>query len=274
MKLAVWNLPPVDLLTVGFSSGDQEEPFDIQRLRLPDCERVLLEGHVDVALLPTKTVLEHHGDLDVIPAVALSTWKYPFARVVLEKGLGTKARSLAFNPDYGQERFLAELLLREHYKIEPEFVPYPGADPIELMDEGHDAALLVGGDVPMMSVDGRALDLGQEWIELANYPMTWGLFAARKGEIGPSAVRAVRDAVLESERRKKVWLRATETSEPLHAFYADDLRFRLDDLCIAGMTELRQFLFYYDLVDDVRNIPFLFLPDDDAESDEGKRPLL
>lgn len=274
MRVAVWNLPPVDFLTAGFSSGVHADRFDVQRLRLPDCERVLLEDHVDAALLPTLSVLKHHEQLDVVPAVALSTWSHPFVRLVLDSDLGTTPETVAYNPDYEQEAFVARVILREHYKMEPDFTALPNAANEELLAAAHDATLIVGPDVPTMSFESRVLDLGQEWYELANYPMTWGLFAARRGALDEAAIRAIRDGVLASEQQRKVWLRAQETSEVLHAFYADELRFRLDDLCVAGLTEFRQYLFYYDVVDDVREIPFVFLSDDEAESDDGSKPLL
>lgn len=274
MKIAVWNLPPVELLTAGFSSGTVGEHFNVQRLRVADCARVLFEGHVDAALLPTTTILDHHEDVDVVPAVAMSSWKFPFARIVLRTNLASAPDRLVYNPTYEQERFLAELILREHYQMEPTFVPMEDASPEDLLASHEDVVLLVGGNVPTMAVEGRVLDLGQEWFELANYPMTWGMFAARKDTLDVADIRSIRDAVLSSEEQRNVWLRARETSEALHAFYKDDFRFRLDDLCVAGLTELRQFLFYYDVVDDVRDIPYAFIPDDDEEIDEDNKPLL
>ncbi len=274
MTIAVWNLPPADLITSAFSSGKREDRCDVQRLAVPDCERALLEGEVDVALLPALSVLKHKDDVEVVPAAALSTWKYPFARLVIDHDLGETVRTVAHNPDYEQERLLVEIILREHYKMEPDFSAYPDAGADDLLATEADAKLIVGANVPSMSLDGRVLDLGQEWFELAAYPMTWGLFAARKGELDPVTIRAIRDGVLASEQQKKVWIRAHETSEALHAFYAHELRFRLDDLCIAGLTEFRQFLFYYDVVDDVREVPFVFLPDEETENDEGTGPNL
>lgn len=274
MTIAAWNLPPADLITSAFSSGRHEDHFDVQRLSVCDCERVLMEGDVDVALLPSLSVIKHQEDVDVVPAVALSTWKYPFACVVIDHDLGRKVQTVAYNPDYEQERLLAEIVLREHYKMEPAFAAHQGSGIDQLLEADADAKLIVGANVPSMSFDGHVLDLGQEWFELVAYPMTWGLFAARKGELDPASIRAVADGVLASERQKQVWIRAHETSEALHAFYADELRFRLDDLCTAGLTEFRQFLFFYDVVDDVRDIPFVFLPDDDDENGEGSRPNL
>lgn len=274
MKIAVWNLPPVDLIASGFSSGESEDRIDVLKLRVADCERALRKGHVDSALLPTLSVLKNHKDFDVVPAVAFSTWSYPFARLQIDHDLSDRVRKVAFDPSWEQERFIAEVILREHYRMEPEFSAIEDPSIENLLQADADARILVGPDVPTMPLDGRVLDLGQEWFELANYPMTWGLFAARSDEIDPNMIREIRDSVRASERQRKVWLRAKETSRGLHEFYADSLRFRLDDLCVAGLTEFRQYLFYYDIVDDVRDIPFVFIPDEEGEEDQGRRPLL
>ena len=274
MNVAVWNLPPADLLTTGMTSGEQSHRFAVESLTPIECERALLESRVDLALLTTMSILQHHQDLDVVPAVALSTWRYPFAKLAISHDLSQGVRRVVFNPDFEQERVLAAVVLHEHYRMEPEFVAAKGS----AADAGTNAAdvdayLHVGADVPTQNLEGRVLDLGQEWFELANYPMTWGLFAARKGTLATEAIREVRDAVRDSERRRKVWLQAQETSEDLHEFYSESMRFRLDDLCLAGLTELRQYLFYYDVVDDVREIPFVFIPDDE-DQDQGREPLL
>lgn len=273
MKVAVWNFPPAELLTAGMRSGERSDPFTVQQLLIPDCERVLFDGHVDVALLPTLTVLKHHTDFDVVPAVAFSTWRYPFARLAIRHDLSEPVRNVAYDPAYEQERFLTEVILREHYRTEPEFIRLDTLSTDASNTTELDARLHVGPGVPTESLEGRVLDVGQEWYELANYPMTWGLFAARKDTLSTDAIRDVRDAVRDSERRRKLWMQAKETSADMHEFYADSMRFRLDDLCIAGLTELRKFLFYYDVVDDVRDIPFVFIPDEEAENG-GRQPLL
>lgn len=271
MDVAVWNFPPAELLTSGMASGDRSKQFKLYHLHIPDCARALLGGQADLALLPTLTVLQHYKDLDVVPAVALSSWRYPFARIVMEHDLSEPVRSMSFDPDFEQERKLAEIVLREHYRMEPEFVALNGMDE---PTNAADARLLVSAELPTQRFEGIVLDLGQEWYELANYPMTWGLFAARKGELAVEDIREVRDAVLESERHRTVWLQAQETSADLHDFYSESVRFRLDDLCLAGLTEFRQFLFYYDVVDEMREIPFVFIQEDEDEGDGLRKPLL
>lgn len=272
MQIAVWNIPPADLMASGFHSGAFKDRVDIHRAEIYECERLLREGAADVALLPTISILKNPDDFEVLPAVALSSWSYPFARLSIDHGLEEPIKTVAFDPRYEQERIMADIMLREHYKIIADFVPYPEATKEDLLDADSDARLWVGPNVPMFSAGELILDVGQEWYELAQYPMVWGLFATLEGRSTPGLIRTVRDGVRASEEQRPVWIRAQETSADLHEFYHDDLRLRLDDLVAASLTELKQLLFFYEMVDEVRDIPFAFLPDDDDE--DGPKPLL
>jgi chorismate dehydratase len=213
---------------------------------------------VDVALIsPVDALLEHEA-VDVLPAVALSSWDYPLARIRLPSGLENKPRRLIADARYRQEAFVAGLVLKEHYRMMPEIT--------DAGDDG-DARMEVGSfaDEGAESAD-LVLDLGQEWYELAGYPMIWGVFAMRKGEVTPEAIETVGTLVRTSDARRELWLQANESSPSVHAFFKDSLRVGFDDLAIASLTELRQYLYYHDVLDDLTELPVIFLEDD--ESDE------
>jgi predicted solute-binding protein len=267
MRIAVWNMPPADLFVSGLRSGQFNDQFEVLRTEIGECERLLRSGEVDIALLPTTSILRNSSDFDVFPAVALSSWRYPFARLGIDHGLDEPVEQIAYDPQFDQEKFLASLVLREHYGMEPSFVAFPDAAVDELLEVDADARLLVGPDVPTVSGGALTLDIGQEWYELAQYPMVWGLIAALRDQISPTLIRAVRDGIRASEEQRAVWMRAHETSADLHAFYGDDLRLRLDNLAVASLTELRQYFFFFERRDEVPEIPFVFLPDEDGDED-------
>lgn len=272
MDLAIWNEPPAEFIVSGLASGAVSSPLEVQRAAPRECKRLLDAGLVDVALLPTLSVLRDTEGYDVLPAVALSSWSYPYARLVLKAGLSEPVRHIAFDPQYAQEAFLAHLVLGEHYGARPRFVPYDAPSHEELLSAEEDAALLVGSDVPTLQTEALSLDLGQEWYELANYPMVWGLFATRKGLATPEMIHALREAAEAAEEHRAVWVQAQETLPDLHSFYREDLRVRLDDLAVASLTELRQHLFYYDVLDEVPELPLVALQEEDEDEDD--QPLL
>ena len=265
MLLAIWDYGPADFLVSGFTSGTVKASFEIERHSPQRCVERLRGGQVDVALVPTLDVVKDPEFYDVLPAVALSAWRYPYAKLVLKQELGDPIRSVALDPAYVQEALLARILLKEHYGAEPEFVPYPKADVQALLEAKEDASLIAGPRVPMVQTDRHALDLGQEWYEMANYPMVWGVFAARKGEATPEMIIAFRDAAEAAEASRAVWMQAQEPPPTLHAFYQDELRIRLDDLAVASLTEWLRFLFFYGVAEEIAGLPFVALPGEEED---------
>lgn len=269
MHLAIWDSPPAEFMT---SAMGPRSGIEVLRCDMQTCAESLMRGRVDVALLPSLVALSNTEALDILPAVALSSWKFPYARLLMREGLGQVGR-VAYDPAYPQEALVARVILKEHYGTEPEFVRHPETSVEELVEADEEARLIVGNQVPLINSEDLALDLGQEWYELTNYPMVWGLFATRKDEAEAYDFKRIRETVKAAESQRGMWMQAREMPPALHGFFQDDLRVRLDDLAIASLTEFRQHLFYYNVTEEIPNIPFFYLSEEDAE-DDGEQPLL
>lgn len=268
MRLAIWNTPAAEFFLSGLTSGIVTSDVEVEREGPRTCVALLEQGEVDIALVPTIAPLKDPDSYDLLPGAAFSTWKYPFAQVVLKRNLGEPIRSVAFDPVYANEAVITRVVLREHYGVEASFVPYPSPSYEQLLEAQEDASLLVGNDVPMLRTDKLSLDLGQEWYELSNYPMVWGVFAAQKGAGTPKMVNGLRALAEAADSQRGLWVQAQEMAPVLHEFFSDDLRLRLDDLAMAGLTELCHQLFYINAIDEVPALSFVTLPDEDeADSD-------
>ena len=217
-------------------------------------------------------VLSNTDVFDVLPGVALSTWKYPYAQLVLRRGM-ERIESVAYERPYTQEALVARIILREHYNKNPAFVSLDGATPEVLLHAEQDASLVVGPHAPMLQTEHVALNLGQEWFELVNYPMVWGLFATLKDTAAPVMVEVLMHAIRGAEQQRSVWVQAREMPPALHTFYREDLRLRLDDLAMAGLTEFRDYLYYYNITEEIPELPLYELPED-WEDDEEPELLL
>lgn len=231
----------------------------------------LLTGKVEVALVPSLIALTNPDEFDVLPAAALSTWSNPFSRLLLRHGL-QQVETVAYDQLYPQEAAVARIILKEHYSQEPEFLALADTSIADLEGALTDASLLVGNEVPLLQPEALTLDIGEEWYELANYPMVWGLFAMRKGEVDVRAVYALQEMVKAAEQQRSVWLQAQEMPPYIHAFFIEGLRVRFDDLALASLTELNQYLYYYNITEELRELPLFELPFED-EGDEP-RPML
>lgn len=269
MDLAIWNYPPAEFLVSGFTSGAVSNPFDIKRYRPEECAALLVQDEVDVALLPTMLALQASDAVDVIPSVGLVSWDYPYARLVWSGGLHDFPETVAYDRRVAQERVLTRIVLQEHYEVDATFVPYEDRSPSGLLETQEDAALLVGPDVPSLTPEPFTIDIGKEWYELVNYPMVWGLYVTKRDRATDEIIEPLIDSAQAAEDNRDVWVQAQETSPSLNAFYREDLRTGLDKLAIASLTEFRKYLFYYDVTEDVPDLPFAYLDDEEEEEEES-----
>lgn len=261
MRLTIWDHPAAAFLMTGLDASPYAATTELRSVPAQSAIDELLTGRTDVALVHTLEALEHADEVDVLPAVALSAWKYPFARLILRKGLAEPSAIIARADGFDQENTLARIILKEHYGMTPEFVSVDD-------DDASIDRIVVSTDLEGTS-DSLVLDLGQEWSELTGYPMIWGVFATRKGEVDDGLIHHIRGIVQTSEDRMSLWLSSQDLTPAMHDFYSEQMRLHLDDLAIAGLTELRQFLFYYGVFDEVRELPVVFLTqNEDGEEDD------
>jgi predicted solute-binding protein len=201
--------------------------------------------------------------------VGLVSWQYPYARLAWSGGLHDFPETIAYDRRVAQERLVARIILHEHYKVDPTFVPYDPRPPEELLDTEEDAALLVGPDVPFLKPDTFTIDIGREWYELANYPMVWGLYVTKRDQSTDEMIEALIASGEAADENRDVWVQAQETTATLNEFYREDLRTGLDKLAIASLTEFRQYMFYYDVTEDIPDLPLVYLDEDEEEEEDA-----
>ena len=263
-RIALWDAPYVGVVRAAL---DRRLPA-AEQVSLPAerCTEALADGTVDMALVPTVSVMANADRFDVLPAFALSSWEYPFARIRIAGTMDRLSPSLVVPPDASQEAFVASVVLQEHYGARVLAVP-SGEPP--------------AGDVNALLVDGgrsddpaAELDLGREWYELTNYPMVWGVLAMRRGEADDQTIRLVSEtaALCEQLREQLTGRPPTATTgtqtELVDSFVSDHLRFRFDDLAVASLTELSDFLFFYSGTDEPPGLNVVSLKESDGDRDD------
>jgi hypothetical protein len=197
-------------------------------------------------MIPTVDALTQEEAFAILPGVALSSWMSPNARIRLEAGLANAPEKVVFAPEFSQEALMARIVLREHYAMEPAFVPDPAPG-------AQQSGVIVGADAPPSS--DTVLDLGQEWSELTNYPMVWGVFSVRPGEAKRSMVDLLLDAV-------GVWERSRESPSEIEQMLSAEPRFRLDDIATASLTEFCDLLYFYKVAPEIPAVAFAGIEED------------
>ncbi len=267
-QLAIWDYPPAEVLVFGFTSGAVPSPFTLRRGEPLACVQALERGEADVALVPLLHVLRDPEAYEVVPDVGIvSTESYPYVRLFLREGLG-KVERLVFDPRYAQEILLTRIILQEHYQLTPQFVPVMHSSLEELRRGEADAVLLVGPDVPMIESEFLALDIGQEWFELTAYPMVWGVVASPEGRLEVEEAALIREAARVGAANIEAYVQAMEPPVPVRTFLLEHFSPLLEGPAEGGLDEFRQYLFYYGALEEVPEVPFIFIPEEEEEEEE------
>lgn len=267
-RIAIWDRPPAQVLAT--SLQEQDASFAIERHAPEVCTALAMKGKVDVALVPTYLALQGHDGFDAIPGIGLSSWQYPFARLVWKDGLSSFPETVAYPRTHVTERFVARVILHEHYGVDPSFTPVDTDDPASLHRSSADAGLLVGPQGAAYDAgEAFTMDLGREWYELTNYPMVWGLFVTKRGEATTSLVEALMAAGKQATEHRDDWITSAAPPQHLREFYTEDLRTGIGRLERASLTDFRTYLFYYNVSDEIPDMPFVSEDPDAAASEDA-----
>lgn len=258
IQLAAWDRP---LAHFFLAPLDADPEFGVDWMSPHDCERFIQRDRADVALVPPLTILRDPEPWEVVPDVGVAAGRYPYANLILRDGLEEVGR-IGFDPRHRQEVLLTQIVMREHYRKSPEFVPVESGHPQEVLER--EGAVLVA-DVAGISVpaDGIVLNVGQEWFELVAYPATWGLLAAKAERLDLEVMRRLRDVLTEGEDARTEWLDRRELPEEADRFIREDLILRIEREVEAGLVEMAQYLFFHGTLEEIPQMPFLIFPDED-----------
>ena len=257
ISIALWDDTFLRPFTDAFTDSDM---FDVIITTQERCEQLALAGMVDVALMRSHMVFLHEDDLDVYGSSAISTWRFPYARLVLQAPIGTPVTSIQYRNNDQMHAIVSRIVLNEHYEFEPTFAI--AEDPS--IDGDSTGAIITGESI----LSGTTiLDLGQEWFELTGYPMVWGLFAVGKGshtsEVAEELTRVVSRFKMENDETS-----LNSEDYRLEEFYSGDIRVGYDDLVTASLTEFSQYLYFYNIVDEPVSVPVI--ADDEVQrADDG-----
>ena len=224
------------------------------------CASLLHHGDIDLGMIPSVEFLRGSESYRIVPDLAITSDGQVasvalFTRVSLGKirriGLDTSSRTSAA---------LTRILCREAWSIEPEFVDVPPT--VAAQVTGCDAALLIGD--PALFLDEASggltkIDLGSEWTEMTGLPFVWAFWAGRSGALdvgGITALQQARDAgVANSDAIADQYCDAAR-AERCRAYLRDNIKYRLRDRDIAGLTSYYELAARHQLIDRAPAIEF------------------
>ncbi|MGH9869285.1 MAG: menaquinone biosynthetic enzyme MqnA/MqnD family protein [Candidatus Polarisedimenticolia bacterium] len=172
-------------LTWGLQHGRQRGLFELQFHSPAECARLLQDGMVDLALIPS-VEFERTLGLVAVPGTGVVSRREVRSVLLLTRTDPRDIRSLAVDFNSRTSVALTCILLARRYGARPQLHPMP-PDPGPML-EACDAALLIGDPALRASVSAeqqpaaggpRTIDLAREWNEMTGLPFVFAFWACR-----------------------------------------------------------------------------------------------
>jgi len=226
----------------GLLSGMADADTYLELAPPAELTRRLFEGKADAALAPVAP-LATHGDLDVVPGIAIGCDGPVRSVAVVGECPIEEMDEILLDASSRTSVVLTRLIARARRgDREPRYHVLPASEIIKRVG-GRTGGLLIG-DIAL-EVEGRfaySLDLGQAWKGLTGLPFVFAVWVARPG------VLTARDCLVLAGSLEaglsargmlaKAWSRGHGGEPADHlAYLTENIRYRLDDAALAGLRE-------------------------------------
>lgn len=180
-------------LVWGMTRGPLRGKYELSFTVPSECAEALRRGEADVALIPAVEYQRIEG-LVALPGMAVGARGPVRSILVVARQPIERARRIALDASSRSSAALVRLLCAGHWRIRPEFVTAPPADPATMLAEA-DAALLIGdpalrlafvADRQPPALESLYLyDVAEQWRQMTGKPCVLALWAARRQTATP-----------------------------------------------------------------------------------------
>lgn len=134
---------------------------------------------IDLGLVPIAEVLEH-DHYDIVDGIAIASRGTVRSVYLTHRVPVGKIKRVAVDTASRTSAWLVRVILKEAYRIEPEFYPRPAGGTLER----HEAMMLIGDEAiehVLRNGSDPVLDLGEAWLELTGLPFVYAVWALQTG---------------------------------------------------------------------------------------------
>jgi chorismate dehydratase len=247
-------------LVYGLEQELVNHEFTLQKDVPSVCADRLIEGEVELGIIPSIEYARGKGALRIIPDLSIAS-----------QGK-VKSVNLFFNPEAKQINTVAldtssrtsvallKILLKEKYELDPDFVVMP--PDLDSMLSKADAALVIGDKALHFQAEyPNYFDLAEEWNDLTGLPFVFAFWAGHEFALKDEDVEAIKKSYeLGKQHIKKI---ATEyakshpqTAEFYAAYLTDNISFAFSEEEKAALDEFYRYAFYYGLIEHIPELHF------------------
>lgn len=225
------------------------------------CARLLADGEVDGALIPTVEYQRIDG-LAVARGVCVAARRAVRSVLLISKVPLEQVRSVALDEQSRTSAALVRLLLGRFRAVHPSYAP--AAPDLRTMLASNDAALLIGDPAMLADTTGcDVYDLARLWRAETGLPFVFAVWAVRPERVDPSSldfVAAMREGVdAIPSIADRYALRLGLEREDLVSYLTDSIHYELDAESLEGLTLFYRLAAEESLIPSVR--PLRFWPD-------------
>lgn len=247
-------------LVYGLEKGLIKHEFTLQKDVPSVCADRLIEGEVELGIIPSIEYARGKGALRIIPELAIASQSK------------VKSVNLFFNPESKQINTIAldtssrtsvallKILLKEKYELDPDFVVMP--PDLDSMLKKADAALIIGDKALHFQVEHpHYFDLAEEWNDLTGLPFVFAFWAGHEFALKDKDVEAVQKSYeLGKQHINEIAAEYAKTHSQSADYYAsyltDNISFGFGEDEKAGLDEFYRYAFYYGLIEHIPELHF------------------
>ncbi len=247
-------------LVYGLEKGLVKHDFNLQKDVPSVCAERLLQGEVEMGLVPSIEYARSKGTWKIVPELCIA-YNGPVRSVALFFNQDIKRiRTIALDTSSRTSVVLLKILLIEKFEIEPEFITM--APNLDDMLKRADAALIIGDKALHYQAQvPNHLDLGEEWTDMTGLPFVYAFWAGHELSLTHTEVDIMQQSYqLGAQNLTKIAREyAVGKSFDWH-FYNDYLtkhifyQFGEDEK--AGLMEFFHYAFYLGLIEHIPELHF------------------
>lgn len=198
-KLRIGAIPFLNAkpIVFGLEMGMGEDRMELRFSAPEKCARLISEGELDLALLPSIEYARTEG-LHIVPEICVASRGEVASVLLLSNVEVAEISTIALDNRSRTSVALLKILCRELYKINPEFITAE-PKPREML-KSSDAALIIGDAALYFSEETPVRrDLGADWAELTGLPFVYAFWAGRGDAAGRREVRLLQCSLREGK---------------------------------------------------------------------------
>lgn len=220
-----------------------------------DAEWALLEMVAEIGIISPLGFAGSVSDLKLLQGACVCAFgATDTLNLYIKPGLH-KIQSVACIDTSASDMALAEIILREKYRMTPTMVAVRGA--LERAMQSADAVLVTTSQKQFQH--STVLDIVDEWWDMTQLPYVQFLFAGWDATMTDKLDEAIAEAGKIADEvaleQMRTALQGAITDDPAHQIHGH-YRYMFDDEALSGLNEFYRFAFYHGIHKDIPDISF------------------